>query len=548
VTRWLDHLMIVPVVLPLATGALLLLLGERRRTLKAAINVVSTVVLLGAAIALLRLADAPPPNAGPAAVGVYLLGNWPAPFGIVLALDRLSALMLVLTGVLALAAAVYSLAQWHKAGAHFHSLFQFLVMGLNGSFLTGDLFNLFVFFEVLLAASYGLVLHGSGTARVRAGLHYIAVNLAASLLFLIGVSLIYGVTGTLNMADLATRVPAVPAQDRMLLEAGAAVLGIAFLVKAAMWPLGFWLPTAYSAASPPAAAILSITSKVGVYVVLRLWLLVFGDEAGASARFGGDWLLVGGMMTIAFGAIGVLASQNLARLGGFSVLVSSGTMLASIGIGQSAVTGATLFYLASSTLAIGAYFLLIELAERDREAGADMLAVTAEAYGEGDEDDWDEEEAGIAIPAAMAILGLGFMTCALVIAGLPPLSGFIAKFALLTAALNPSGLGAGVPIPGASWALLVLLIASGLATVVAMMRGGVRTFWPSLERTVPRVRIIEMAPVAVLLLLCFVLAVQAGPVMRYMQAAADSVHAPHDYMRAILSSSGVLQTKGDGGT
>ena len=156
-------------------------------------------------------------------------------------------------------------------------------MGLNGAFLTGDLFNLFVFFEVLLAASYGLALHGSGTARVRAGLHYVAINLAASLLFLVAVSVVYGISGTLNMADLARRMAGLAAEDRALLEAGLAVLGVAFLVKAAMWPLGFWLPATYAAASAPAAAILSILSKVGVYAVLRLWLLLFGGEAGAAS-------------------------------------------------------------------------------------------------------------------------------------------------------------------------------------------------------------------------------------------------------------------------
>ena len=166
-----------------------------------------------------------------------------------LVLDRLSALMLA-ADQRARRSPRWS-SRWRAGIApalHFHPLFQFLLMGLNGAFLTGDLFNLFVFFEVLLAASYGLVLHGSGSARVKAGLHYIAINLCASLLFLIGVSLIYGVTGTLNMADLALRIPALAAEQRGLLEAGAAVLGVAFLVKAAMWPLGFWLPTTYAAA------------------------------------------------------------------------------------------------------------------------------------------------------------------------------------------------------------------------------------------------------------------------------------------------------------
>src|SRR5690606_14666648 len=236
---------------------------------------------------------------------------------------------------------------------------------LNGAFLTGDLFNLFEFFEVLLAASYGLVLHGSGMLRVKAGRHYIAVNVAASLLFLIGVSLIYAVTGTLNMADLATRVPATSDGDRMLLEAGAAILGIAFLVKAGMWPLCFWLPNAYSVAAPPVAAIFAIMTKVGVYVVLRLWLLVFGQEAGASAGFGGTWLLIGGMMTVAFGSIGALASQDLARLSSFNVLVSSGTLLAVIGVGNLPLTAGALFYLASSTLAIRSEEHTSELQSRE---------------------------------------------------------------------------------------------------------------------------------------------------------------------------------------
>ena len=201
--------------------------------------------------------------------------------------------------------------------------------------------------------------------------------------------------------------------------------------------------------------------------------------------------MLGGIATVAFGAIGSLASQDMARLAGFSVLVSSGTVLAAIGMGQVGVTGGALFYLVSSTLGLGAFFLLIELVERGREPGADVLAVTREVYGE--EDDLEgSSEVGIAIPATMAILGLAFIGCALVISGLPPLSGFIAKFALLTAALNPST-GA---VSTASWVLLPVLILSGLAALIAMTRAGIRAFWASPDRAVPRVRLIEMAPVA----------------------------------------------------
>jgi multicomponent K+:H+ antiporter subunit D len=530
VSRVADHLVIAPIVLPLVAGAVMLLFDERRRTAKAVISVAATLGLVAIAIALVVRADA----SAQGVTATYRLGDWPVPFGIVLVADRLSTLMLLLTGVLGAAALVFSLARWHRAGAHFHSLFQFLLMGLNGAFLTGDLFNLFVFFELMLAASYGLALHGSGPTRVRAGLHYIVVNLAASLLFLVGVSLIYGVSGTLNMADLAERIPGVAAETRGLLEAGAAVLATAFLLKAGMWPLCFWLPTTYAAASPPVAAIFAIMTKVGAYILLRLWLLLFGDAAGPSAHFGGDVLLLGGLATVAFGLIGTLASQDLSRLAAHSVLVSSGTVLAAFGMGEPGVTGGALFYLVSSTLALGALFLLVELVERGREPGADMLAVTREAYGEDDLDD-EEEEVGLAIPGAIGVLGIAFIGCALVIAGLPPLSGFIAKFALLTAALNPVG-PAGDGVRAASWALLAILIISGLAAVIAMTRAGIRSFWVSPDRTVPRVQVIEMVPVTILLMLCALQTIQAGPVMRYMHATAQSLHAPQTYIRDVLQA------------
>jgi multicomponent K+:H+ antiporter subunit D len=361
--------------------------------------------------------------------------------------------------------------------------------------------------------------------------------LTASLLFLIGVSLIYGVTGTLNMADLARRIPQVAGQDRALLEAGAAVLGIAFLVKAGMWPLSFWLPATYSVVVPPVAAMFSVMSKVGIYVVLRLSLLFFGEDSGASALFGSDWLLAAGSATIVFGAVGALASQDLARLASYAVLVSSGTVMAAIAIGRVALTASALFYLVSSTLAIAAFFMLIELLERGRAPGADMLAVTREAYGEGGEDEFDTTaETGVAIPATMAVLGICFLGCALVLAGLPPISGFIAKFAILSALFDrpPGATGGG--IPAASWLLLVLLITSGLTMLIAMIRGGMRTLWVPLEREVPRVRFIEITPVALLLLGCVALTVRAESAMGYMQSAAASLHAPVDYVRGVLAT------------
>lgn len=521
-----DHLIIAPILLPLLTGAFLLLFDERRHTLKALVSVGATLTLVAITALLLQLADE-------GRASVYLLGNWPAPFGIVLVLDRLSAVMLLMTSLLSIASLFFALARWHKVGSHFHSLFQFLLMGLNGAFLTGDLFNLFVFFEVVLCASYGLLLHGSGPLRVRAGLHYIAVNLAASSLFLIGVSLIYGVTGTLNMADLVGRIGEVQPENRFLLEAGAAILGVAFLVKAGMWPLCFWLPNAYSVAAAPVAAIFAVLSKMGIYVLLRLSPLLFGTSAGASAGFDDKWLFVGGLLTLSFGTIGVLASQAMVRLAAFSVLVSSGTLLAAVALSDDRSTAAALYYLVNSTLTIGALFLLIELLDRAQDPAAAVLSVTMEAYGDGDEDE-PEEEIGVTLPATLAILGVSFGICGILLSGLPPLSGFIGKFAILSAAID-----AGNKISTANWLFFGLLILSGLFAMIAMVRAGIRIFWAPMEIIVPRVRVIEFVPVAFLLMLCTWMTVQAGPTMRYLDATAQALHDPSSYVQDVLTQAPV---------
>lgn len=533
---WTRHLLIVPILLPLVTGAALLLIDETRHTLKAFINFASTVLLLVAGLVLMHMAASVPDGGGALALS-YAIGDWPARFTIVLVLDRLASLMLVLVAVLALASLIFSLARWHRAGPHFHSIFQFLLMGLGGAFLTGDLFNLFVFFEITLAASYGLLLHGGGAFRVRSGLHYISINLAASLLFLIGVSLIYGVTGSLNMADLAVRLPVVREHDRMLLQAGAAILGVAFLVKAGMWPLGFWLAPAYMAAAAPVGAVFVVLTKVGVYILLRLTLLLFGSPAGELTGFGGVALLWGGIATLIFATSGVLASQAMGRLAGYAVLISSGTLLAAVGLGDASVVSGALFYLVSSTLSTAALFMLIELVERAREPGADLLAVTIEAYGgeEGEEEEEREDEAvGVVMPGALAVLGIAFGCVALLLAGLPPLSGFVAKFAILTGMLNPGGLGQPGEIPAPVWVLVALVILSGFAILVAMMRTGMRTFWAPVQPVLPRVLVVEVAPILALIGLCLVLTAAAGTVVSYTDATARALHDPATYIGGVL--------------
>lgn len=527
---WTDHLVIAPIIIPLVAGGLMLLL-DGRRSVAAGINIAATFTLLAVAITLLITSMTEDPAS---AVRVYLLGDWPASFGIVLVADRLAALMLTLTATLAIPTLLFALASWHRAGSYFHPLFQLLLMGLNGAFLTGDLFNLFVFFEVLLAASYGLALHGSGRARVRTSLHYIAINLVASSIFLIGVSAIYGTAGTLNMAALGERLPNLDPSDRTLFEIGAAILGVAFLVKAAAWPLGFWLPPLYSAASAPVAAVFGILTKVGFYVVLRLGSITAEAGGGESVFFAEGWLFALGTATISFAAIGMLASQDMGRLAGYNVLVSSGTLLAAIGFGGNGITSAALFYLVSSTLTVAAFFLIVELVERGRTPADDVLAVTLEAYGEEDEEDpEDKEEVGVAIPGIVAVLGVAFLASALLLSGLPPLSGFIAKFAILSSVLDQHWLVSGGTISFSSWIFMAVILVSGLAIIVAVTRAGIRAFWTFGDRELPNVRGVELGAVSLLLFLCIVLTVQAGPVMRFMQVTATSLEAGRAYIGAV---------------
>jgi multicomponent K+:H+ antiporter subunit D len=528
VSAFSSHLVVAPIVLPLVTAALLVLFGEKRKLLRSLLNLGSCVGGLLVAVALLRSVN----DAG--LVGVYLAANWEAPFGIVLVADRLSALLLVMVSIVSLATALYAEAGWARAGVYFYPLFQIQLMGLSGAFLTGDLFNLFVFFEVMLAASYGLQLHGSGWRRVRSGLHYIAVNLLASSLFLVGLALVYGVMGTLSMADIARKLTHVPASDVGLLHAGASCLAVAFLIKAAMWPLGAWLVPAYSAASAPVAALFAVMTKVGVYVLLRTWTLFFGPSAGESAYFGGQVFLVGGLATIAFGALGLMASLRLGRIAGFSILVSSGTLLAALGMGSVQVTSAALFYMLSATLAASALFLLVELVERHGVGEwRPLVDIDVDA---GEDTNLDDEElplVGRAFPVSLALLGLAFMVTALLVAGLPPLSGFVAKVSLLTAILGSGG-GAGSPVFG--WWLFGLLLLSGLVSIVSLSRAGIRHFWSPSRRLVPRLKFVEAASVVALLASCVALTVWAEPILRFTTAAAAELHAPRGYIESVSTA------------
>ena len=547
-----PHLIIAPVLLPVLTAALMLALGEQRRETLAGLNVGSCLVGLALSILLawsVHHGAAPAsPGQTPASIGtlgIYLPANWPTPFGIVLVLDRLSSAMLLLTSVMATAALIFAVARWDRIGVHFHPLFQIQLMGLNGAFLTGDLFNLFVFFEVLLAASYGLLLHGPGRQRVGAGLHYIAINLVASSFFLVGAAMLYGVTGTLNMADLAVRIPEVAAQDQAMLHAGVAILGMAFLTKAAVWPMGFWLVPAYSAAGAPVAALFSIMTKVGIYAILRLWSLGFSGEEG-TLRWGADWLVAGGLATVAFGLLGLLQARQLGRVTGFGVMVTSGTLLAAIGFNQPTVTGGALYYLLSSTMAAGAMFLLIELIDRSRllesefpnPDDADPVPFFLDEIEPPRDTNLDEQQealTGRVIPASTAFLGFSFLACTLLLTGTPPLSGFIGKFMMLSGLLSTEEAGSALqePVSTAAWVMLALVIMSGFAALVALSRTGIRMFWTPRDRPAAQLKVLECLPIGLLLTLCLLISFRAEPLARYLQAAASELQDPHGYVQAV---------------
>ena len=507
-----PHWLIVPVVLPLLVGATLLLVERSRPALAARLSLVATAAQLLVAISLAA-------QAADGTVRAYLLGNWRAPFGIALALDRLSALLLVLTGIVALAAVAYAVAGDAKSridrlGPHFHALFQFQLMGLSGAFLTADLFNLFVFFEVLLIASYGLLLHGGGVARLRAAIHYVSFNLVGSALFLIAVAALYGITGTLNMADLAQRVAQLPPESVSLARSAGLLLLVVFCVKAALLPLYFWLPATYGAAAAPVAALFAIMTKVGVYAVARMYTLVFGADSGPLANLAAPWLPVLGLGTIALASAGALAARTLRSMVGYLVIASAGTLLLALGLGSRETTAAALFYLVNSTLVVAVLYLLAERIGAQRGAQGDALAPGP--FG-------DERP----------ILGAAYFAAAIAVCGLPPLAGFLGKALLLAAALDTAY---------AAWVWSIVL-ASGLAIIIGLVRAGSRIFWKPFEPAAPTTAVATSSVQAMALgWLCGALLLTtaaAGPLARYTGAAAQQLFERRAYIDAVLGATPV---------
>lgn len=531
-----NHVIILPIVLPIIMAAIMLLLDERMRDLKNRLSIAATaVVALSAVWLLVQVENPETPQAF-----VYQLSNWSAPFGIVLVADRLSALMVLVTAVLGMVALIYAVSRWAVLGPRFHSLFLLLIMGLCGAFLTGDLFNLYVFFEVLLAASYGLLLHSSGKRRVKAGLQYVAINLVGSILFLVGVSFIYALTGTLNMADLLQRLASLPPDQIPFLKTGAAVLGVAFLVKSGAWPLNFWLPTTYSAAAAPVAAIFSVMTKVGVYIIMRLTNLLSATD-GSFELFGASWLLFGGIGTILFAAFGILSTRHVPRIAGYATIVSSGTVLAILGSGSEAVISAALYYIVGSTLGLGALFLLadqITRRERLEALSEDVGPVFSDDYETALRSEFEGVELGEDMPRGTALLAGSYFLVVVLLVGLPPLSGFIAKFGILSGLLAAWVAPDWAPQAGtqtAAWLLVALIVFAGFTTLLALVRSGIDVFWVHHEQAAAMaLRPAEGLAVIMLVLMAAGLAIFAGPALAYTDAAAAYLADPNIYVRAVL--------------
>jgi len=506
----MNHLVIFPVILPLMTGVLLLLLPQRYLQLKRIVSLALALLQIVIATTLLN-------TVSEGNILAYALGNWAPPFGIVLVADRLTAWMLVVTALVATSALLYAIRGTDKVGAYFHVLFQLQLFGLNGAFLTGDLFNLFVFFEILLLASYSLLLHGGGRLKTKAGLHFVVINLVGSTLFLFAVGTLYGLLGTLNMADLAVKVANTSTDNSVLIHIAGLLLFAVFALKAALLPLYLWLPAAYAHTTAPVAALFAIMTKVGAYCILRVYTLIFGPDAGHLANLIEIWLLPLALLTLIVGVLGTLASNRLRHQIAYLVIASIGTLLTAFGMNSEASIAAGLYYLPHSTFAAAALFLL-----------ADGIASRRDIMN-------DQFEPGPIIQQ-QRLFGIMFFVLAILIAGMPPLSGFIGKLLILKAALTH---------PAMPWIMAIVLITS-LMTIIALARSGSMLFYraqaPHICHIDPKDDkqhsgmsiVIELAPIVGLLLLCIGLLIWADSITSYTAATANQILQPEHYIRSVL--------------
>lgn len=505
----MNHWIVVPVILPALLAPLLAWVMRFDIVLARMMSIVGTVALTAVSIGLFVLAlDGD--------VHVYQLGNWAPPFGIMLVVDRLSAMLLVLTSLLALMVVIHVAATgWDKRGRHFHALFQFQLMGIYGAFLTGDAFNLFVFFEVLLIASYGLMLHGGGRKRLKAGLQYVIMNLAGSTLFLFALGTIYATLGTLNLADIAIRVREVPVEDAALVRVAAMLLMIVFAIKAALFPVQFWLPNTYSNAPAPVAALFAIMTKVGAYAIIRVYTISFGPDVEATGAMPGDWLFWGAFVTTIVGAVGALGSRRMMSLLSFSVILSMGTLMLAVSAFTPESTAAALYYLLHSTFAAAALFLLADLVVSRRPEGGILRAYP--------------------VTVQNGLFAVLFFAAAIGMTGMPPLSGFLGKLLVLDVLYDHAHV----------WYAWGAILGGSVLAIVAYAKAGSSLFWKSTSKPPEahepgRVAAVTgpasgfaLAPTIGALAMLALLSAFAGPVSNYLEQTAAQLYQPEGYLAVI---------------
>ncbi|HVM27345.1 MAG TPA: Na+/H+ antiporter subunit D [Mycobacteriales bacterium] len=508
----MEVLLPLPVALPLAGAALSILL-VRSSTVQRLISLLTLVGLLVAALALLVVVDRD-------GTQVVQAGGWAAPAGISLVADRLSALLLVVSAAVLLAVLVYAIGQGVADGgrgvpiAIFHPCYLVLAAGIALAFLTGDLFNLFVAFEVFLVASYVLLTLNGGPAQVRAGMTYVVVSLLASVLFVTAVGLVYAATGTVNMADAAVRLQDVP--DGVRVALGLTML-VVFGIKAALFPLFSWLPDSYPTAPSPVTAVFAgLLTKVGVYAVIRTQTLLFPGEETIAAV-----LLVIAALTMVVGILGAIVQDDVKRVLSFTIVSHIGYMLLGLGLYSVAGLAGAVLYTVHHIVVQTTLFLVAGLMER-REGTSSMLRSGGLQH----------------VAPLLAVL---YLLPALSLAGIPPLSGFVAKIGLFQAGLaDGGGLAVGAVVAGTATSLL---------TLYAVGRVWVEVFWgevaevvadADLEDTVDvgvarTPRLMTGATIAAVVGM-LAITVVAGPLYGLAERAAEDLADPSSYTGAVLGT------------
>jgi len=488
----------LPVVLPLLAAGVTLIFGRRPR-IQAVISLAAIAAVFLASIALMFQSH----TEGPQVVNV---GSWGAPVGIALVVDRLSALMLVVSAIVLLGVLLYSLAQGIADGPEgspltiFHPTYLVLAAGVANAFISGDLFNIYVGFEILLAASFVLLTLGGTGPRIRAGSIYVVVSLLSSVLFLVAIAMIYAATGTVNLAHLSERLGDLPPNFQLVLQV---LLLVAFLVKAAVFPMSAWLPDSYPTAPAPVTAVFAgLLTKVGVYAIIRTQTLLFSDVRMDMI------LLVAAIVTMLVGILGAVAQDDLKRLLSFTLVSHIGYMVFGVALATHMGLSAAIFYVARQITVQTALFLVAGLIER--HSGTTSL----------------EHLGGLArLPPALAIV---FFVPAMNLAGIPPMSGFLGKMGLLQA-----GVDAATPL---AYVAVAASLLTSLLTLYAIAKAWNKAFWqPPSESLAPQRNPASMfGPTAVLASIGVVLAVVAGPLYSYTDDAARDLAARSPYVSAVL--------------